>query len=150
MAFDLVKENIAFILIVPFGKRADDTPTPVSSGHWKERGQRIFVRVAEAPESALPLVQGIEGVAVAQVERDAVIVVPRDAHVDPRPQITRALVNAGLEVLEVRPAANSLEEIFLELTRNAGTPGGAVVEGISNEGELVVASETPNEAESEA
>jgi ABC-2 type transport system ATP-binding protein len=114
-----------------------------------ERGQRIFVRTTESPEKALSLVQGIEGVAEAQIERDAVIALPRDAHFDPRPQITRALVNAGLEVLEVRPAANSLEEIFLELTRSSGTPSGDIVEGISDEGELVVASQTPSEAESE-
>jgi ABC-2 type transport system ATP-binding protein len=113
-----------------------------------ERGQRIFVRVSEAPESALLLVQNIEGVAEAHVERDAVLVLPRDSHTDPRPQITRALVNAGLEVLEVRPAANSLEEIFLELTRASGTPGGDIVEGISEDGEMLVA--TPNQAESEA
>ena len=116
-----------------------------------ERGQRIYIRATEAAENVLPILQSVEGVAEAQIERDAVIALPRDAHTDPRPMITRALVNAGLNVVEVRPAANSLEEIFLELTRTSSPTTGDIVESVSSEGELVVATsnETPNEAESE-
>ena len=112
-----------------------------------ERGQRIFVRTEEAPETVLATIQAVDAIAEAQVERDAVIVLPRDAHLDPRPAITRALVGAGYNVLEVRPAANNLEDIFLELTRAASAVD--VQENGDEEMVLVAATETPDEAESE-
>jgi ABC-2 type transport system ATP-binding protein len=112
-----------------------------------ERGQRIFIRTEEAPEAVLATVQEVAAVAEAHVERDGVIAIPRDAHLDPRPAITRALVGGGYSVLEVRPAANNLEEIFLELTRAASA--GDMPEADDAEVVLVATTETPNEAESE-
>jgi ABC-2 type transport system ATP-binding protein len=43
------------------------------------------------------------------------------------PRITRALVEAGLDVSEVRPLERSLEEVFLELT--GGNPDGVTEKG---------------------
>jgi ABC-2 type transport system ATP-binding protein len=37
---------------------------------------------------------------------------------DSRPQVAKAVVQAGYELLELRPVGLSLEEIFLELTRD--------------------------------
>ncbi len=82
-----------------------------------EAGQRILVRVTGDMAAALTIVQGLEEVASANIDRGGIIAVPNDPHVDPRPLITRALVSAGHDVVEVRPAANNLEEIFLEVTR---------------------------------
>lgn len=82
-----------------------------------ERGQRILVRTLENPEMALSIVRDVAEISEAYLERDAVVAVPKHRDIDPRPAITKALVNKGLQVMEVRPAANSLEEIFLELTR---------------------------------
>jgi ABC-2 type transport system ATP-binding protein len=36
---------------------------------------------------------------------------------DVRPQVAKAVVQAGYELIEMRPIGMSLEEIFLELTR---------------------------------
>jgi ABC-2 type transport system ATP-binding protein len=36
---------------------------------------------------------------------------------DARPQVAKAVVESGYELLEMRPIGLSLEEIFLELTR---------------------------------
>lgn len=101
---------------------AQGTPTALRTE--LERGQRILVRTVEPIENALPAVQNLDVVAQAYIERDALIAVPQDSTKDPRPAITHALVTAGLNVLEVRPAANNLEEIFLELTRGAASTNG--------------------------
>ena len=42
----------------------------------------------------------------------------RCAGEDSRPQVAKAVVQAGYELLELRPVGLSLEEIFLELTRD--------------------------------
>lgn len=89
---------------------------PSSLREELERGQRILIRTEESPENALSIVNTLESVVEASIERDAVVAVPASAQ-DPRPAITRSLVEAGFNVLEVRPAANHLEDIFLELTR---------------------------------
>jgi ABC-2 type transport system ATP-binding protein len=82
-----------------------------------EAGQRILARVTGDMAAALTVVQGLDEVASASVDRGGIIAVPTNNSVDPRPAITRALVSAGHDVVEVRPAANNLEEIFLEVTR---------------------------------
>jgi ABC-2 type transport system ATP-binding protein len=113
-----------------------------------ERGQRILIRTVESLEQSLPLVQNLDVVAEAKIERDAIIAIPRDAQIDPRPIIIQALVSQGFNVLEVRPAASSLEEIFLELTHASAPEAHAVNEDM----ELVAAGSenaTSDEAESE-
>ena len=37
---------------------------------------------------------------------------------DVRPQVAKAVVQAGYELIEMRPVGMSLEEIFLELTQD--------------------------------
>jgi ABC-2 type transport system ATP-binding protein len=93
--------------------------SPASLREELERGQRVLIRTEESPDTILDTVQGLDAVQEAFVERDAVVALPVDRDRDPRPLITSALVNAGYNVLEVRPAANNLEEIFLELTRRS-------------------------------
>jgi ABC-2 type transport system ATP-binding protein len=84
-----------------------------------ERGSRVYVRTVEAPEKTLEIVKASDGVDTAIIERDAIIVYPASADKDPRPAITANLINKGFKLLEIRPAANNLEEIFLEVTRRA-------------------------------
>lgn len=84
-----------------------------------ERGSRVFVRLAENPENALDSIRGLDSVAEAFVEHEAIIVYPANVDIDPRPEIARTLIDSGFNVLEIRPAANNLEEIFLEVTRRA-------------------------------
>ncbi|MDQ7026551.1 MAG: ABC transporter ATP-binding protein [Anaerolineae bacterium] len=136
---------------------------PVALREELERGQRIFVRTEEAPTTILSTVQAVEGVAEAQIERDAVIAIPNDIQQDPRAAIARALVENNFNVLELRPAANNLEEIFLELTRGsteeddiddelAGNIESSGVDDDNEENEVVAessVSETPDKAESE-
>jgi hypothetical protein len=47
----------------------------------------------------------------------SVIATPANPDVDPRPDIARAIVEKGWNLMELRPLAINLEEIFLEVTR---------------------------------
>jgi hypothetical protein len=51
------------------------------------------------------------------IDMDGIIVTPKSAEVDPRPAIARAIIEKGWNLIELRPLAVNLEEIFLELTR---------------------------------
>lgn len=84
-----------------------------------ERGSRVLVRLEEGLDAAVTAVNNLNSVAEASIERDTIIAYPQNPDIDPRPEITRALIEGNFNVLEVRPAANNLEEIFLELTRRA-------------------------------
>jgi ABC-2 type transport system ATP-binding protein len=107
--------------------------TPAELRTRMERGQRILVRVADNITQAQTAIQAMDTVAEVTIERDALVITPKD-DADIRAHITRDLVSKNLDVLEVRPAANNLEEIFLELNRQtmqqaqASTPAGTTGE----------------------
>lgn len=96
---------------------AEGSPTDLRAE--LERGSRVLVRLVDGLETAISLVQNLDSVSDAFIERDTIIAYPQNPDIDPRPEITRALIEGNFNVLEVRPAANNLEEIFLELTRRA-------------------------------
>lgn len=81
-----------------------------------ERGGRVLVRADVPLEQLLPVVRETSGVAAVELSLDGVIATPAGKD-DPRPQIAQAVVNRGWRLLELRPVAVNLEEIFLELTR---------------------------------
>ena len=83
-----------------------------------ERGGRVLVRVDAAPQEALALIQSVPGVRYAETGADGIIATPTDASADPRPQIARAVIDKGWNLMELRPLAVNLEEIFLEVTRH--------------------------------
>ena len=84
-----------------------------------ERGGRVLVRTNVNPDTALPVIQSIPSIAQAEISMDGIVVAPSDAQVDPRPAIARTVVEHGWDLIELRPLAVNLEEIFLELTRQA-------------------------------
>ncbi len=81
-----------------------------------ERGGRVLARIDGDPTAALPIIQGVPGIAGAEIAIDGIIATPDGNH-DPRPQIAQALIQKGFKLTELRPLAVNLEEIFLELTR---------------------------------
>jgi ABC-2 type transport system ATP-binding protein len=97
--------------------------TPAELRARMERGQRILVRLADNRDTAESLLSQMAIVEQVVLERDALIVTPNTDEDDIRARLTRELVNNNLDVLEVRPAANNLEEIFLELNRQTMQPG---------------------------
>ncbi len=98
-----------------------------------ERGGRVLVRVDAAPETALPVIQALPNVSSAAIDVDGIVVTPSQATVDPRPAIARALVERGMNLMELRPLAMHLEEIFIELTRSQAQTAQPEVEAESEE-----------------
>lgn len=95
--------------------------SPLELRNTLERGGRVLVRVNVNPDTALPIIQAVPSIANAEIAMDGIVVVPSDAKVDPRPAIARAVIEQGWDLIELRPVAVNLEEIFLELTRQAET-----------------------------
>lgn len=84
-----------------------------------ERGGRVLVRAEADSADVASVLNGLNVVADAQPALEGVIVTPSDAAIDPRPDIARTVVNQGWNLIELRPLAVNLEEIFIELTRQA-------------------------------
>lgn len=86
-----------------------------------QTGARLFVRVgkAESVEAVRKVLQSVAGVASITALSDGFSVEARRG-VDVRPRLASAIISAGWELLELRPLAMSLEDIFLELTVREG------------------------------
>lgn len=87
-----------------------------------ERGGRVFVRLNVPAETALPRLQSLPAIAHAEATLDGIVATPSDVNADPRPAIARAVIDSGWDLIELRPMAVNLEEIFLELTRKPEAP----------------------------
>jgi ABC-2 type transport system ATP-binding protein len=89
--------------------------------------ETVLVEVAGVPEhevkSRLELITGVATV-VPRDGRDGTTAfeVRSLEHHEVRPDIARAIVNAGWNLTELRAVGESLEEIFLELTKSEKTP----------------------------
>lgn len=114
---------------------------PVELRRQMEKGARILVRTDGDPSQAIGTIQQLSSVLDAEIERDALIVYPADPAVDPRAEITKALVDANFAVTEIRPAANNLEEIFLEVTRRDSSISGDMEEIEYDKAEVAAESE---------
>ncbi len=102
-----------------------------------ERGGRVLARVDAPSQAALTVIQSLPGVLHAEIGAHGIIATPTDAHNDPRPEIARAVVEKGWNLMELRPLAVNLEEIFLELTRHEATTA-AIEEAEADEQEETV------------
>lgn len=79
-------------------------------------GPAFFVRCQAAPETVLPVLLASPGVVEAAVHGASVRVVLADAGSDPT-VLPKAVVDAGMGLLEFRPEEIGLEEVFLRVTR---------------------------------
>ena len=87
-----------------------------------QQGTRLFVRVTgtparEASEDALcRAIAAVTGVASVEPYNDGFVITVKGM-IDIRARVAAALVGQGWNLLELRPLAISLEEIFIELTQ---------------------------------
>ncbi len=109
------------VLIINKGRIvAEDSPE-----HLQSRlagAQRVSLRVqgdADGLESSLSAVNGVQTVVARPDGTWEVETIPG---IDTRPQIARAIVQAGYDLLEMRAMGLSLEDIFMELTREEPEP----------------------------
>jgi ABC-2 type transport system ATP-binding protein len=61
-------------------------------------------------------IKQVKGTRKVEIKDDTSVEFELSAGQDVRPQVAKAVVQAGYELVEMRPVGMSLEEIFLELT----------------------------------
>lgn len=118
--------------------------TPAELRAELERGQRILVRVNGDNDTAAQLLRDLDNISNVAIELDALVVTPQSVDIDIRAMLTRTLINHDIDVLEVRPAANNLEEIFLELMRKD-----IVADNVYDADDVTTSDDDPSTAPSE-
>lgn len=112
---------------------------PANLRQQLERGGRILARVEGPADAVVTALKALPVVAAVNVGPDGIVVTPSNSAVDPRPEIARAVIAGGWNLVELRALAVSLEEIFLELTRQAQGYDEATgaVEEVATESEVI-------------
>lgn len=105
------------VLIINKGRIvAEDTPERLQSR--LTGAQRIIVHVAGDSDGLDIVIGQIPGVARVVPSMNGAVEFETVPGQDARPEVARALVSGGYDLLEMRPVGMSLEEIFLQLTRD--------------------------------
>ena len=95
---------------------AEDTPENLQSR--LVGSQRVVLRVRGDSDGLTARIAKIKGVRDVEGKSDGSIEFEFVAGQDVRPQVAKAVIQGGYDLLEMRPIGMSLEEIFLELTRD--------------------------------
>jgi len=95
---------------------AEDTPENLQSR--LVGSQRVILRVRGDSDGLTARIAKIKGVRDVEAKSDGSIEFEFAAGQDIRPQVAKAVIQGGYDLLEMRPIGLSLEEIFLELTRD--------------------------------
>jgi ABC-2 type transport system ATP-binding protein len=111
------------VLIINKGQIVtEDTPENLQSR--LVGAQRVVLRVRGDSDGLSNKIAKVKGIRAVEAKSDGSVEFEFAAGEDSRPQVAKAVVHAGYELLEMRPVGLSLEEIFLELTRdNVGATG---------------------------
>src|SRR5574339_320112 len=105
------------VLIINKGKIVtEDTPENLQSR--LVGAQRVVLRVRGDSDGLNTKISRVKGVRAVEAKSHGSVEFEFVAGEDSRPQVAKAVVQAGYELLEMRPVGLSLEEIFLELTRD--------------------------------
>jgi ABC-2 type transport system ATP-binding protein len=109
------------VLIINKGRIvAEDTPERLQDRLIGAR--RISIQVNGDADGVEAVVSAVPGVTRVTGHDDGKLEFETLPGVEPRPQVARALVQNGYDLLEMHPMGVSLEEIFLQLTRDEPPP----------------------------
>ena len=107
------------VLIINKGRIiAEDTPQNLQAR--LVGSERASVRVRGDGDGLATTIQKVKGVRSVHAQRDGSVEFQFAPGQDVRPEVAKSLIGAGYDLLELRPVGMSLEEIFLELTRDDG------------------------------
>jgi ABC-2 type transport system ATP-binding protein len=84
--------------------------------------QRVVLKVRGDADGLKKVIDQVPGVMRVAASADHGFEFDTAPGQDARPEVARAVVNAGYDILELRPIGLSLEDIFLELTRDEPSP----------------------------
>ncbi len=108
------------VLIINKGKIvAEDTPENLQSR--LVGSQRVVLRVRGDSDGLDATIKKVKGTARIETKDEETVEFEFSSGQDVRPQVAKAVVQAGYELIEMRPVGMSLEEIFLELTQDTST-----------------------------
>ena len=108
------------VLIINKGKIvAEDTPENLQARLLGT--ERVIIRVRGDSDGLPKVVSKVKGVKDVESKADDTVEFEFAPGQDIRPLVAKAVVEGGYELLEMRPVGLSLEEIFLELTRDNTT-----------------------------
>jgi ABC-2 type transport system ATP-binding protein len=94
---------------------AEDTPANLQASLiGSERG---MLRVQGEADELIGKINKIKGITNVQPKEEGVLEFQFAPGQDVRPEVARATIKAGYDLLEMRPIGMSLEDIFLQLTR---------------------------------
>lgn len=103
------------VLIINKGRIVtEDTPENLQSRVLG--AERVLLRVRGDADGLNETVKKVKGTHKVEAKQEDAVEFEFSAGQDVRPQVAKAVVQAGYELLEMRPVGMSLEEIFLELT----------------------------------
>ena len=109
------------VLIINRGQIvAEDTPERLQAG--LAGVQRVAVRVQGDGDGLEKLLGGLAGVESVSDSQDGSLVVESLPGKDIRPMIARNVIKAGFDLLELKNIDLSLEDIFIQLTREEPEP----------------------------
>ncbi|MCI0521473.1 MAG: ABC transporter ATP-binding protein [Chloroflexi bacterium] len=109
------------VLIINKGKIVvEDTPENLQAR--LAGAQRVSIHVSGDLDGLETLVSGINGVTRVISASEGGLEFESAPGQDSRADVARAVVNAGFDLIELKPIGLSLEQIFLELTREEPTP----------------------------
>jgi ABC-2 type transport system ATP-binding protein len=104
------------VLIINKGKIvAEDTPENLQAR--LTGSERVSLTVRGETEELPSLLRKIKGIQHVGANPDGSVEFQFAPGQDMRPEVARSVIKAGYDLLEMRPVGMSLEEIFLELTR---------------------------------
>jgi ABC-2 type transport system ATP-binding protein len=103
------------VLIINKGRIvAEDTPENLQAR--LVGAERVILRVRGDSDGLAKIVSKVKGVQGADSKPDGSIEFEFAPGQDVRPEVAKAVIKEGYDLLELRPVGLSLEEIFLELT----------------------------------
>ncbi|MDQ7783522.1 MAG: ABC transporter ATP-binding protein [Desulfomonilaceae bacterium] len=107
---------------------AEDTPDNLIGGHGGARKARVTVK---APESdLLQLLSSVRGVSSVESQgatnsTETSVIVETLPETDVRPELARAVIEKGWDLMELRPLQVSLEDVFIDLVTEESQAFGA-------------------------
>jgi ABC-2 type transport system ATP-binding protein len=105
------------VLIINKGRIVtEDTPENLQAR--LAGSQRVLLRVRGEADELPAKISKIKGIRDVEAKPDGSVEFEFSAGQDVRPLVAKTVVQAGFDLLEMRPIGLSLEEIFLELTRD--------------------------------
>jgi len=99
---------------------AEDTPERLQSRLIG--AQRVIVQVGGDSDGVETIVSQVPGVSRLSSREDGKFEFETVPGKDPRPEVARAIISAGYDLLDLHPVGISLEDIFLQLTRDEPAP----------------------------